>query len=62
MEAEEAMEIIQKYFDIDLDDHGGARDEVTAPNEAKFCAKQTLACLRGDGELVWEDCGPLTAF
>ena len=56
------MDIIQKYFDIDLDDYGGARDEVTAPNLAKFSAKQTRACLRGDGELVWEDCGPLTAF
>ena len=51
-----------EIFAIDKDDHGGARDEVNAPNVAKFFAKHSRACLRGDDELVWEDCGPLTAF
>ena len=62
MEAEHSMGMIRKYFAIGMDDHGGARDEVNAPNVAKFFAKHSRACLRGDDELVWEDCGPLTAF
>ena len=52
MEAKNTLEMVQKYFNIRSDDLGGARDEVSAPNVAKFFAKHVeSAPLGGFGEV-----------
>ena len=41
------MRMIQKYFNIRPENHGGARDEVSAPSVAKFFAKHVASVSLG---------------
>ena len=47
MVAKHAVRMIQKYFNIRPEDPGGARDEVSAPNVAKFFAKHFASASLG---------------